>query len=73
MGEPARDDDGVDAGDGGVAVPQQASLGPQGGDGLDHVELAVGPRELDDADDGAHRRPVRSGPVHRSSAVAGRR
>ena len=50
MGEAAGHDDGVDALHRGVAVPKQFAGGADASDSLHNVELAVGPRELDDAD-----------------------
>jgi hypothetical protein len=54
VGEPARQDDGVDPADAGIAVPQEAGLAAQAAHGLGHVELAVGAGEYDDADDRGH-------------------
>jgi hypothetical protein len=54
VGEAARQDDGVDPADAGIAVPQQAGLPAQAAYGLGHVELAVGAGEDDDADDRGH-------------------
>ncbi|HEY6414871.1 MAG TPA: hypothetical protein VIX41_01495, partial [Acidimicrobiales bacterium] len=54
MGEPPGQHDGVYVAERRVAVPQQLGLTPEAAHGLDHVELAVRPREDDDPDARCH-------------------
>src|SRR4051794_13692540 len=71
MCEPARHDHGVDAPEGGIAVPQDVGVAAQEPDRLEGVELAVGTGELDDADARRHQADAPAVSVMVASSITG--
>ena len=65
MGKTTREDERAHVAHRLVAVPDHLGLGSQAAERLEHVELAVGAREQDDADAGVMTPPAPGPPLGR--------
>src|SRR5690606_28739757 len=71
VGEAPGEDDGVHLVEVAVGVPDELGLAAEVPDGLDDVELAVGPREGDDADPRRHQTTSTAERVTSAASITG--